>query len=130
MALAALQLQHMVACKGTYLKLPHGYKMNSGPAKTKPKLSLLPDSPLEEHASSQSMHDSILAFPTNDQIVPDTTLKDVLVSQRSTIHTDILLYRSDSLWLFSFWVHLPFIPWCLLAILAMLLTTIHCFIGM
>lgn len=89
--------------KGTYPKHYYGHKFTSGESspstslvKSKAKLSHMSDSPADQHASTLSMedtrelHDSILAFPTNDQPVLDTTLKDMLVSLRSTIHTDIL----------------------------------------
>lgn len=40
--------------------------------------------------SIRELQDSILEFPTKDQPVMDTTLKDMLVSLCTTIHADIM----------------------------------------
>lgn len=43
---------------------------------------------------TRELQDSILEFPTKNQPVIDTTLKDMLVSLRSTLHADILTLTS------------------------------------
>lgn len=39
---------------------------------------------------TRELQDSIMEFLTNDQPIPVTTLKDMLVSLRGTIHSDII----------------------------------------
>lgn len=69
---------------------------SSSPAKSRQRMSV-------EHADTEEvsglnsslddtreLQDSITDFPTSNQPVMDTTLKDMLVSLRSTLHSDIL----------------------------------------
>lgn len=46
----------------------------------------------DSQEDTRELPDSIVAFPTLNQPVLDTTLKDMLISLRRTIHTDMMAF--------------------------------------
>lgn len=67
---------------------------SSSPAKSKPKLDHTEedDEAVSLHSSqddTRELQDSITDFPTANTPIMDTTLKDMLISLRSTLHADI-----------------------------------------
>lgn len=67
--------------------------LSCSPAKSKPRLALEAQkvsSGLDSMEDTRELTECINEFPTTDQPLSDTTLKDMLVSLRSSLHTDMM----------------------------------------